>query len=74
MMKRPSLSDGNERFAGSLRHYHRSGASSQRSWDEWIDGDQAKIRGSKSGWKVLATVVGALALAAVIIALLVGPA
>lgn len=34
-MKSPVPGDKADRFQGSLRHYHRRGASTQDQWDEW---------------------------------------
>ncbi len=71
-MKRNLPSDLPDRFSGSLRHYHRSGAQTQRSWDDWVDGDLAKTRRSKKNWpKILGIILGVLGLGAIIAGLLV---
>jgi hypothetical protein len=69
-MKHPSQRDENSRFAGSLRHYHRSSSQSQRTWDEWVDGKSAKS--SSTNWlKISAIVVAVLALGGVIAGLVI---
>lgn len=70
-MKRTLPSEGQDRFSGNLRHYHRSGAPSQRSWDDWVEGDQAKTRSSKNWLKIIAVMVALLGLGGIIIGLLV---
>jgi len=70
-MKRLPPSDQNDRFSGNLRHYHRSGVSTQRSWEEWIEGDQAKIRRPSKWPKILLAVMALLALGGIIIGLVV---
>ena len=41
-MRRPSPINENNRFSAHVRHYHRSGASERRTWDQWVDGEDAK--------------------------------
>ncbi len=71
-MKRNFPSEQPDRFNGNLRHYHRSGTQTQRSWDEWVDGDLAKTRRSRKNWpKILGIILGVLALGGIIAGLLV---
>jgi hypothetical protein len=70
-MKRNFPSEQPDRFSGSLRHYHRSGSQTQRSWDDWVDGDLAKKRRSRNWPKVIGITLGGLALAGIIAGLLV---
>jgi hypothetical protein len=70
-MKRNDSSEQLDRFSGSLRHYHRAGSQTQRSWDEWVDGDLAKTRRSKNWPKILGIVIGVLGLGGIIAGLLV---
>lgn len=70
-MKRNFPSEQPDRFSGNLRHYHRSGSQTQRSWDDWVDGDLAKTRRTRNWPKILGTVVGVLALVGIIVGLLV---
>jgi hypothetical protein len=70
-MKRNFPSEQPDRFSGSLRHYHRSGSQTQRSWDDWVDGDLAKKRRSRNWLKLIGITLGVLALAGIIAGLLV---
>ncbi|RYD23435.1 MAG: hypothetical protein EOP88_04140 [Verrucomicrobiaceae bacterium] len=70
-MKRTLPPDENARFSGPLRHYHRSGAQTQRSWDDWVEGSGGKRKGSRSFGKTLAVIVAALALLGIIAGLIV---
>ncbi len=70
-MKRSLPPDENARFNGSLRHYHRAGAQTQRSWDDWVEGTTAKTRKSGKWLKILGITVAVLALAAIMIGLIV---
>ncbi len=36
-MKRSNSTGEKVPFNGTLRHYHRNGSQSQRTWDEWVD-------------------------------------
>ncbi len=42
-MKPPMSRDDDSRFAGRLRHYHRSNTQPNRSWDDWVDGRPARV-------------------------------
>lgn len=70
-MKRTHPPDENARFNGSLRHYHRSGAQTQRSWDDWVEGSAAKPKGSRGFGKIIAIVVATLALLGIITGLVI---
>jgi hypothetical protein len=70
-MKRSYPSEQPDRFSGNLRHYHRSGSQTQRSWDEWVDGDLAKTRRGRKWPTLIGIALGALALASIIIGLVV---
>lgn len=70
-MKRNSPTELPDRFSGSLRHYHRSGSQTQRTWDDWVDGDLAKTRRARNWPKILGIVVGMLGLSAIVAGLLV---
>jgi hypothetical protein len=59
-----------ERFRGSLRHYHRTGAKSQRSWDAWIDEKSANAK-SINWLKVLGISIAVLALGGIIAGLII---
>jgi hypothetical protein len=41
-MKHPNQIDDESRFKAALRHYHRSGVRERRTWDEWVEGEEAK--------------------------------
>lgn len=70
-MKRTLPPDENARFSGPLRHYHRSGTQTQRSWDDWVEGGASKPKGSRSLGKILAVVVAALALVGIVVGLII---
>ncbi len=63
--------DENAKFSGSLRHYHRTAAQTQRSWDDWVEGTTAKARSSRSWLKIVGIVGGALILSAIIVGLII---
>ncbi|MEX1049030.1 MAG: hypothetical protein WED15_05860 [Akkermansiaceae bacterium] len=68
-MKRHFQTDKQTRFVGKVRHYHRSGGSPKRSWDEWVDGTIHKRRDLKSWLMIVATTAGFLLLASIIVGL-----
>ena len=70
-MKRTHPPEEQARFSGNLRHYHRSGAQAQRSWDDWVDGTSAKARGWKNWPKIFGITIGGVALSGIIIGLLI---
>lgn len=70
-MKRTHPPDENARFSGSLRHYHRSGAQTQRSWDDWVEGSAGKPPGSRKLGKLLAIVLGTAALLGIVAGLII---
>ncbi len=61
-MKRYPTPQNQGKFSGSLRHYHRSGGQNLRTWDDWVDGPSAKRKRSRNWLKILAMVIGFLAL------------
>lgn len=70
-MKSPRpLADGS-RFRGKLRHYHRSGASQRRTWDEWVDGEAAKPSILLKCLKISVVIVAVLAIGAIIAGLVI---
>lgn len=68
-MKPPHPPVEQNRFSGNLRHYHRSGAQTQRSWDDWVDGVSAKRRGSKNWVKIAGISLAVLALGGILVGL-----
>ncbi len=58
------------KFSGNLRHYHRSGAKTQRSWDDWVEGTSAKTK-SRNWLKITGIIVGLLALTGIIAGLVI---
>jgi hypothetical protein len=64
-MRRHFPPDSPSKFAGNNRHYHRSGAGTQRTWDDWVEGRQVVKRNAGKWWKAAAVVVALLALAAI---------
>lgn len=53
-----------------MRHYHRSGARPNRTWEEWIDGE-AKPSGNGKWLKITLVVVAVLGLAGIVAALFI---
>jgi hypothetical protein len=70
-MKRSKPLDEGSRFSGQLRHYHRSGVSQRRTWDEWVDGEEAKPGISIKILKIAGIVLALLALGAIIAGLVI---
>ncbi len=70
-MKTLPPADENARFSGQLRHYHRTTAKPQKSWDEWIDGRPADPAALGNWMKIAGIIVGILALAAIAIGLFI---
>lgn len=69
-MKHPSLLDESARFSGPLRHYHRSGAKTHQTWDEWVDGKSA--RSSSIKWlQIILSMMAVLTLGGIIAGLIV---
>jgi hypothetical protein len=65
-MRCPSPIYEKTRFSGQLRHYHRSGASARRSWEQWVDGEDAKPGNWRKWLMVAGAVLLLLALGAII--------
>lgn len=70
-MKHPSPIDENSRFSGHLRHYHRTGAQSHRTWEEWIDGKPGVAAKSAKWLKIGAVAAALLALGGIIAGLII---
>ncbi len=70
-MKRTLPPNEQARFSGNLRHYHRTGAQTQRSWDDWIEGTSAKARSSRNWPKIIGVTVGCLVLCGIITGLII---
>jgi hypothetical protein len=71
IMKRPRPLNDGARFSGQLRHYHRSGVPARRTWDEWVEGEEAKPSIWLKCLKILGIVVALLALLAIIVGLVI---
>ena len=70
-MKRTRPPVEQTRFSGNLRHYHRSGSQTQRTWDDWVDGTPRKKRGAKNWLKWTGITIGVLALIGIIAGLVI---
>ena len=70
-MKRSDSHEMQEKFSGSLRHYHRAGAPSHRSWDDWVEGSATKRSGSHNWLRISGITVGLLALGGIIAGLVI---
>ncbi len=70
-MKPIRTSEATHKFQGTLRHYHRTGANTRRSWDEWVEGTSNKTKSSRNWLKITAIVVSVLALTGIIAGLVI---
>jgi hypothetical protein len=70
-MKPSHPPEGQAKFSGNLRHYHRSGAKTQRSWDDWVEGTSVKPKGTRNWLKITGITVGLLALTGIIAGLVI---
>lgn len=74
-MKLPLPSDPQAQFSTKVRYYHRTGQSSQRTWDDWVEGaggkDRVKKRGRKNWLAIILSIMGLIVLAGIIIGLFV---
>ena len=70
-MNRTLPPDENAKFSGNLRHYHRTGAQTPKSWDDWVDGAAATTRKSRKWLKIAGIVIAALALSGIITGLII---
>lgn len=71
IMRRPIPLDDGFRFNAQIRHYHRSGLSQRRTWDEWVDGENAKPGVWIQVLKIAGLVLALLALGAIIAGLVI---
>lgn len=70
-MNRTLPPDENAKFSGNLRHYHRTGAQTQKSWDDWVDGAAVTTRKSRNWLKIAGIVIAALALSGIVAGLII---
>jgi hypothetical protein len=70
-MKRPKQINDGSRFSGQLRHYHRSGGRARRTWEQWVDGEDAKPRIWMKCLKIAGVILALLALGAVVAGLVI---
>lgn len=63
--------DENSRFRGSVRHYHRAASTTEKNWDQWVNGSAAGVKISRNWPKILLITIGVIALAAIIIGLFI---
>jgi hypothetical protein len=68
-MKRSNPINDDNRFSGNLRHYHRSGVKARRTWNEWVEGEDAKPGNWIKVLKIFGIVLAVLALLAIIVGL-----
>jgi hypothetical protein len=70
-MKRILPSESDARFSGHLRHYHRQRTKTPRTWDDWVEGVDAKA-GRKKNWpRIMGITVAVLALVGIIAGLVI---
>ncbi len=70
-MKPRNLPDDHARFSAHVRHYHRSGAQSHKSWEEWVEGKPATTGGKRKMAVIVGVIVAVLALAGIITGLVI---
>ncbi len=70
-MKRAYPKDDHTRFRGGVRHHHRSGSPTTRSWDEWVGGADKKPGGWLRLGKILGILIAVLALGGIIAGLII---
>ena len=70
IMKHAPTRNEESRFRPAVRHYHRSGARPNRSWEEWIDGE-AKVSRSGMWLKIVLVAMAVLGLGGIIAALFI---
>lgn len=71
-MKRMQPRDDQDRFKGSLRHYHRASPPPHRTWDEWINGKPGrKVRENRHWLNILLIVIALLVLGGIVIGLII---
>lgn len=69
-MKHHSPKNEESRFSGALRHYHRTGSQTHRTWDEWVDG-KPKSGASVNWLKVALITIAVLALGGILVGLVI---
>ena len=70
LMKHPAPRNDQTRFSTTLRHYHRAGPPTGRTWEEWVDGRTSNKRPTK--WlKILLITTAVLGLAGILVALFI---
>ena len=70
-MKNSSLTPIQDRFNGNLRHYHRSGSKTQRTWDDWVEGPSLKRKSTRNWLRISGIVVSVLALGGIVAGLVI---
>ena len=70
-MRRTPPPDDGAKFSGNLRHYHRTGAQTQRTWDDWVEGSPTKARKPRRWPKIAGIMIAVLVLCAVITGLII---
>jgi hypothetical protein len=70
-MNHPPKRDETDRFNAPLRHYHRAGGQSHRTWDEWVDGAPSGAGSGMKRWRIALIVLAVLALCAIVVGLIV---
>lgn len=57
-MKHPAPRNDQTRFSTSLRHYHRAGSPTGRTWEEWVEG-KTTVK-SATNWVKIILITAAL--------------
>jgi hypothetical protein len=70
-MKRTFPSDTQHRFRGNLRHYHRTNAQAQRSWEDWVNGSPSEAKNSRNWLKIVGIALSGIVLTAILVGLFV---
>ena len=70
-MNRLSPPDDKNRFSGTLRHYHRTGPGTHRSWDDWVEGHAVDRKQSRRWGRIVMVALALMTLGGIIAGLII---
>ncbi|MBC8128222.1 MAG: hypothetical protein H8M99_13860 [Gloeobacteraceae cyanobacterium ES-bin-144] len=68
MQRQPERSE--TKFKGTLKHYHRSGSQTNRTWDDWVFGTGQK-KARRNWFRIILISLALLALGGIIAAMII---
>jgi hypothetical protein len=71
MSRRHETSSPGPRFRAQVRHYHRSGAKPESSWDEWTEGKTTSGKRRRPWGLILLLILGVALLVAILTGLVI---